>query len=245
MASSMAIKTLAASPLTRSPLTKSLSSLVRLVSFSTKSDDDDAIPTAGISRPLADILKELNKKVPDSLVRLRTEDGFNIKYIPWHIVNRIMNLHAPEWSGEVRNITYSADGKSVSVVYRVTLYGTDAEVSDLFYDSRYDMHPVNLCLLVHMHASSLILLLSCFPNASYVVIFLFKFFFILPEFSEHGLPGFVVDKDGKISRLILSCFMTNSNGASSIILLIILSSNRMLTIFFSILFLYCSFAITI
>ncbi|MBA0648250.1 hypothetical protein Goklo_016010 [Gossypium klotzschianum] len=96
MASSMAIKTLAASPLRRPPLTKSLSSLVRLVSFSTKSDDDDdAIPTAGISRPLADILKELNKKVPDSLVRLRTEDGFNIKYIPWHIVNRIMNLHAP------------------------------------------------------------------------------------------------------------------------------------------------------
>ncbi|KAL0326455.1 UNVERIFIED_CONTAM: DNA repair -like protein 1, mitochondrial [Sesamum radiatum] len=38
-----------------------------------------------------------------------------------------MNLHAPEWSGEVRSITYSADGKSVSVVYRVTLYGTDAE----------------------------------------------------------------------------------------------------------------------
>ncbi|CAL5401694.1 unnamed protein product [Camellia sinensis] len=41
-----------------------------------------------------------------------------------------------EWSGEVRSITYSADGKSVSVVYRVTLYGTNAEVvtidKDLF-----------------------------------------------------------------------------------------------------------------
>ncbi|KAA8544543.1 hypothetical protein F0562_022598 [Nyssa sinensis] len=90
---------------------------------------DDAIPTSGISRPLSEILKELNKKVPDSLVRVRTEaDGFPIKYIPWHIVNRIMNLHAPEWSGEVRSITYSPDGKSVSVVYRVTLYGTDAEI---------------------------------------------------------------------------------------------------------------------
>lgn len=33
-----------------------------------------------------------------------------------------------EWSGEVRSITYSADGNSVTVVYRVTLYGTDAEV---------------------------------------------------------------------------------------------------------------------
>lgn len=33
-----------------------------------------------------------------------------------------------EWSGEVRNIIYSADGESVTVVYRVTLHGTDAEV---------------------------------------------------------------------------------------------------------------------
>ncbi|KAF8025132.1 hypothetical protein BT93_F2089 [Corymbia citriodora subsp. variegata] len=89
---------------------------------------DNAVPTSGISRPLSEILKELNKRVPDSLVRVRLEDGSSIKYIPWHIVNRIMNLHAPEWSGEVRSISYSADGKTVSVVYRVTLYGTDAEM---------------------------------------------------------------------------------------------------------------------
>ncbi|KAL2497552.1 cobalt ion binding [Abeliophyllum distichum] len=92
-------------------------------------EGDEQVPTSGISRPLSEILKELNKKVPDSLIRVRTEpDGASVKYIPWHIVNRIMNLHAPEWSGEVRSITYSADGKSVSVVYRVTLYGTDAEI---------------------------------------------------------------------------------------------------------------------
>ncbi|GLU16308.1 hypothetical protein SLE2022_327470 [Rubroshorea leprosula] len=91
-------------------------------------EEDYPVPTSGISRPLSEILKELNKKVPDSLIKLRVEDGFTSKYIPWHIVNRIMNLHAPEWSGEVRNITYSVDGKSVSVVYRVTIYGTDAEI---------------------------------------------------------------------------------------------------------------------
>ncbi|KAJ9535051.1 hypothetical protein OSB04_un001878, partial [Centaurea solstitialis] len=57
---------------------------------------DDDVPTSGISRPLSEILKELNKKVPDSLIRARAEpNGFSIKYIPWHIVNRIMNLHAP------------------------------------------------------------------------------------------------------------------------------------------------------
>ncbi|KAL1555734.1 DNA repair RAD52-like protein 1, mitochondrial isoform X1 [Salvia divinorum] len=91
--------------------------------------DADAVPTAGISKPLSEILKDLNKKVPESLLKSRTEpSGFSIRYVPWHVLNRILNLHAPEWSGEVRSITYSADGNSVSVVYRVTLYGTDAEI---------------------------------------------------------------------------------------------------------------------
>lgn len=88
-----------------------------------------ASASSGISRPLSEILKELNKRVPDSLVKvLRSENDFSIKYVPWHVMNRILNLHAPEWSGEVRSITYSGDAKSVSVVYRVTLYGTDAEI---------------------------------------------------------------------------------------------------------------------
>ncbi|KAL8154405.1 hypothetical protein V2J09_012165 [Rumex salicifolius] len=90
--------------------------------------EEELAMTEGISRPLSEILKQLNKRVPDGLVRVRTEDGFSMKYVPWHVVNRIMNLHAPEWSGDVRSITYSADGNSVSVVYRVTIYGTDAEI---------------------------------------------------------------------------------------------------------------------
>ncbi|XP_078433602.1 cobalt ion binding protein [Wolffia australiana] len=86
------------------------------------------VPTSGISRPLSDILRELGKRVPESFIKTRFEDGMQVKYVPWHIVNRILNMQAPEWSGEVKNITYSADGKSVSVIYRVTLYGTDAEI---------------------------------------------------------------------------------------------------------------------
>ena len=53
-------------------------------------DDNDfaggevAAPTEGIGRPLAEVLKELRKRVPDSLVKTRVEDnGFAIKYIPW------------------------------------------------------------------------------------------------------------------------------------------------------------------
>ncbi|OIT34968.1 PREDICTED: DNA repair RAD52-like protein 1, mitochondrial [Nicotiana attenuata] len=101
----------------------------KMMSDSDRETPEYDVPTSGISRPLSEILKELNKKVPDSLIKFRHEpNGFSLKYIPWHIVNRILNLHAPEWSGEVRSINYSSDGKSVSVVYRVTLYGTDAEI---------------------------------------------------------------------------------------------------------------------
>ncbi|XP_006645109.1 DNA repair RAD52-like protein 1, mitochondrial [Oryza brachyantha] len=101
--------------------------------FPSEDEDDSAggevaAPTEGISKPLAEVLRELGKRVPESLVKTRVDDGFAIKYIPWHIVNKILNVHAPEWSGEVRSIVYSSDGKSVSVVYRVTLHGTDAEI---------------------------------------------------------------------------------------------------------------------
>ncbi|KAF4355784.1 hypothetical protein CsatB_028201 [Cannabis sativa] len=90
--------------------------------------EEDLFVSSGISRPLSEILKHLNKKVPDSLIKTRVENGLSSRYVPWHIVNRIMNLHAPEWSGEIRSVSYSPDGKSVSVIYRVTLYGTDAEI---------------------------------------------------------------------------------------------------------------------
>uniref|UniRef100_A0A0D9V8I2 DNA repair RAD52-like protein 1, mitochondrial n=1 Tax=Leersia perrieri TaxID=77586 RepID=A0A0D9V8I2_9ORYZ len=102
--------------------------------FASEDEDDfaggevPAAPTEGIGKPLAEVLRELGKRVPESLVKTRVDDGFSLKYIPWHIVNKILNVHAPEWSGEVRNIVYSSDGKSVSVVYRVTLHGTDAEI---------------------------------------------------------------------------------------------------------------------
>ncbi|CAL5401700.1 unnamed protein product [Camellia sinensis] len=207
---------------------------VSSIPSSEKEEDlEDLVPTSGISRPLSEILKELNKKVPDSLIRVRTEsDGFPVKYIPWRslsngllfeestLISQVklegseeegtiwvvlresvaeegligavnmgdgasvekyeegglelaildssqfmkceemdvlplescpplaVNKHEVgvflvqcqwEWSGEVRSIMYSADGKSVSVVYRVTLYGTDAEI----YKESTGTAPVN------------------------------------------------------------------------------------------------------
>ncbi|XP_064944476.1 DNA repair RAD52-like protein 1, mitochondrial isoform X1 [Musa acuminata AAA Group] len=77
--------------------------------------DEEEVPTSGICRPLSEILRELNKKVPDLLIRTRVENGVATRHIPWHFINRILNVHAPEWSGEIRSIVYSTDGSSVSV----------------------------------------------------------------------------------------------------------------------------------
>ncbi|XP_062158714.1 uncharacterized protein LOC133866188 [Alnus glutinosa] len=49
-----------------------------------EAEDDVAIASSGISLPLSEILKELNKKVPDSLFKVHQEDGFSMTYIPWY-----------------------------------------------------------------------------------------------------------------------------------------------------------------
>ncbi|KAH9330455.1 hypothetical protein KI387_002563, partial [Taxus chinensis] len=80
-----------------------------------------------IIRPLIEILRDLNKRVPDKIVKIKEEGGSQIKYIPWYHANRMLSFYAPGWLGEIRNVTFSDDGRSVSVVYRVTIRGSDGE----------------------------------------------------------------------------------------------------------------------
>jgi hypothetical protein len=47
----------------------------------------EAVPTEGISRPLAEVLKELGKRIPDSLVRSYVEDGVSLRYVPWLVLS--------------------------------------------------------------------------------------------------------------------------------------------------------------
>ena len=39
----------------------------------------------------------------------------------------MLSFYAPGWCGELRNVIFSADGRSVSVVYCVTIQGSDGE----------------------------------------------------------------------------------------------------------------------
>lgn len=79
------------------------------------------------SRPLAEIFRDMNKRVPEKVLKMQLDEGVPLKYIPWYHANRMLSFYAPGWSGEVRNILFSADSRTVSVVYRVTIRGSDGE----------------------------------------------------------------------------------------------------------------------
>lgn len=87
----------------------------------------DAAPS-GITRPLVEILRDLNKRVPDAIVRPPARRASaSDPVIPWYHANRMLSFYAPGWCGEVRDVIYTDNGK-VTVVYRVTVRGTDGEV---------------------------------------------------------------------------------------------------------------------
>ncbi|KAI4385332.1 hypothetical protein MLD38_003372 [Melastoma candidum] len=81
-----------------------------------------------ITRPLVEILRDLNKRIPDDvLVPRPTHDRSSSPYsLPWFHANRMLSFYAPGWCGEVRDVIYS-DAGSVTVLYRVTIRGSDGE----------------------------------------------------------------------------------------------------------------------
>ncbi|CAD6207698.1 unnamed protein product [Miscanthus lutarioriparius] len=87
----------------------------------------DSAPS-GITRPLVEILRDLNKRVPDAIVRPSSRRASaSDPVIPWYHANRMLSFYAPGWCGEVRDVIYTDSGK-VTVIYRVTVRGTDGEV---------------------------------------------------------------------------------------------------------------------
>ncbi|WOL14073.1 hypothetical protein Cni_G22853 [Canna indica] len=75
---------------------------------------------SSLTRPLNEILRDLNKRVPDQIIDSAKNS------IPWYHTNRMLSFYAPGWCGEVRNVIFSDNG-NVTVVYRVTIRGSDGE----------------------------------------------------------------------------------------------------------------------
>lgn len=85
---------------------------------------DNSSPFSCINRPLAEILRDLNKRIPDAIVK--PPDSSASTFIPWYHANRMLSFYAPGWCGEIRDVIFSDNG-AVTVVYRVTVRGSDGE----------------------------------------------------------------------------------------------------------------------
>lgn len=106
------------------------------VNSNTKGKGGSAVPSSNymvpldnssscITRPLAEILRDLNKRIADNII-VKQPDNTNSAFIPWYHANRMLSFYAPGWCGEIRDVIFSDTG-SVTVVYRVTVRGSDGE----------------------------------------------------------------------------------------------------------------------
>ncbi|AED95582.1 unnamed protein product [Arabidopsis thaliana] len=85
--------------------------------------------SSSITRPLIEILRDLNKKIPDNIVKSHDPPSTSAAtsgFIPWYHANRMLSFYAPGWCGEVRDVIFSENG-NVTVVYRLTIRGSDGE----------------------------------------------------------------------------------------------------------------------
>jgi hypothetical protein len=76
-----------------------------------------------ITRPLVEILRDFNKRIPDSIINKSSPTS---TFLDWYHANRMLSFYAPGWCGEIRDVIFSESG-TVTVVYRVTIRGSDGE----------------------------------------------------------------------------------------------------------------------
>ena len=79
------------------------------------------------ARPLAEILTDLAKPLPQRFLATRRQGKTELTYIPWHYVNRLLDYFAPGWEGEVTKIITT--NERVFVTYRLTSHATEGAFS--------------------------------------------------------------------------------------------------------------------
>jgi hypothetical protein len=56
-------------------------------------------------RSIWDIISDLSKPLPESIVRTRRQGTTNIRYVAWHDATRVLDMYAPGWRYEIRFVS--------------------------------------------------------------------------------------------------------------------------------------------
>ncbi len=85
---------------------------------------DSAAQFKPYRRPLAEILADLSKPLPDRFLSQRRQGGKELTYVPWNRANKLMDFFTGGgWEGGVVNIHSTLT--EVYVVYRVTIHAAE------------------------------------------------------------------------------------------------------------------------
>lgn len=81
-------------------------------------DTQVSIPETKIKtyRPFAEIQADLKKPIPAKKLKSRKQGGQNIQYVAWYDVVQFLDYYAPDWTYEVRNITFAPNGRIATTV---------------------------------------------------------------------------------------------------------------------------------
>jgi hypothetical protein len=55
-------------------------------------------------RPIADIITDLSKPLPERFIQTRKQGNADLSYIPWHTAVKFLELYAPGWSYSISSI---------------------------------------------------------------------------------------------------------------------------------------------
>lgn len=79
-------------------------------------------------RPLAEIISDLSRPLPERFLSHRKQGGKNLTYVNWHDVNKLMDYFTGGgWEGSVTNVHTTQD--EVYVTYKVTIHALEGHLS--------------------------------------------------------------------------------------------------------------------
>lgn len=81
-----------------------------------------------VGRPISEIIKDLSKEVPPSMLRTKTLKGKDITFIPWYNATRLLDAYAPGWTYEIKSIQ-PIGGKQICVVVALTIPADEGDVT--------------------------------------------------------------------------------------------------------------------
>lgn len=61
-------------------------------------------PRPEYGRPINDIIADLSKPIPDSMLSHKRQGGNDITFIPWYNATRLLDWYAPGWAYEIVRI---------------------------------------------------------------------------------------------------------------------------------------------